>query len=247
MSSFKIIPVIDVLNSEAVHAIKGERERYKPLKAVWINNCDPIKIVKKLKDDYEIKDIYIADLDAIIKKEPNFKLLEKILTIPNVKIIIDPGILSIKNVKIYSKYSIDTLILGLETIKNLKVISKCLKIYGKSKTIVSIDMYNELIQTNINELQNQKPIEIIKKIEDLGVEKIILLDLYKVGQKLGGIPQLYQQIRDEFKGNIIVGGGIKDMDDIKLYNQHNFSGVLIGTALHDGTINIDKIRKFNQS
>ncbi len=52
MSSFKIIPVIDVLNSEAVHAIKGERERYKPLKAVWINSCDPIKIVKKLKDDY---------------------------------------------------------------------------------------------------------------------------------------------------------------------------------------------------
>ncbi|GAI69286.1 unnamed protein product, partial [marine sediment metagenome] len=84
------------------------------------------------------------------------------------------------------------------------------------------------------------------RIENLGVEKIILLDLYKVGQKLGGIPQLYQEIRDEFKGNIIVGGGIKDMDDIKLYNRHNFSGVLIGTALHDGTINFDKIRKFNQ-
>ncbi len=32
--------------------------------------------------------------------------------------------------------------------------------------------------------------------ENLGVEKIILLDLYKVGQKLGGIPQLYQEIRD---------------------------------------------------
>ena len=55
------------------------------------------------------------------------------------------------------------------------------------------------------------------------------------------------EIRDKFKGNIIVGGGIKDMDDIKLYNRQNFSGVLIGTALHDGTINIEKIRKFDQS
>jgi uncharacterized protein related to proFAR isomerase len=108
-------------------------------------------------------------------------------------------------------------------------------------------MYNEIIQTNVIEIKNLHPVEIIKKIEDLGVDKIILLDLYKVGQKVGGIPPLYLKIRDNYNGKILVGGGIKDIRDIEMYKHNNFSGVLIGTALHDGTIDIEKLRKINLS
>ena len=245
MKKFKIIPVIDILNSEAVHAMKGEREKYKPLKSVLIKSTDPIEIVKKIKHETLIHEVYIADLDAILRREPNFSLLTKILKIPEIKIMIDPGIILAKNILEYSNYGLDSLILGLETIKNLEVVSDCLEIIGSQKTIVSIDMYNEGILTNVKEIQNQRPIEIIKKIEELGVEKIILLDLYKVGQKIGGVSPLYLKIREQFNGQILVGGGIKDIRDIELYKHNYFSGVLIGTALHDGTIEIEKLRKIN--
>lgn len=247
MNNFKIIPVIDILNSEAVHAVKGEREKYKPLISVLFKGNDPIKIAKKFKDEYSINEIYIADLDAIIRRKPNLTLLKEILQITDIKVMIDPGIISIKNIVEYSRYSLDSLILGLETIASFKVISECLKIKGSHKTIVSIDMYNEIIQTNVIEIKNLHPVEIIKKIEDLGVDKIILLDLYKVGQKVGGIPPLYLKIRDNYNGKILVGGGIKDIRDIEMYKHNNFSGVLIGTALHDGTIDIEKLRKINLS
>ncbi len=245
MNNFKIIPVIDILNSEAVHAVKGEREKYKPLTSVLFKGNDPIKITKKFKDDYSINEIYIADLDAIIRRKPNLTLLKEILQITDIKVMLDPGIISIKNIVEYSKYSLDSLILGLETISHFKVISECLKIIGSHKTIVSIDMYNEVIQTNVKGMQNQHPIEIIKKIERMGVKKIILLDLFKIGQKIGGIPPLYLKIRDIYNGKILVGGGIKDIRDIEMYKHNNFSGVLIGTALHDGTIEIEKLRKIN--
>ncbi len=245
MKKFKIIPVIDILNSEAVHAIKGEREKYKPLKSVLIKSSDPIKIIKKIKHESSINEVYIADLDAILRLEPNYSLLTKILKIHEIKVMIDPGIILKKNILEYSNYGLDSLILGLETVKNLEVISKCLKIMGSHKTIVSIDMYKKVIQTNVKEIKNQHPIEVIKKIEELGVKKIILLDLYNVGQKIGGIPPLYLEIRKQFNGQILVGGGIKDIRDIELYKHHGFSGVLIGTALHDGTIEIEKLRKIN--
>ena len=245
MKKFKVIPVIDVLNSEAVHAIKGEREKYKPLKSVLIKSSNPVEIIKKIKNETIIHEVYIADLDAIIRRKPNFTLITKILKIPEIKVMIDPGIILAKNISEYSKFSLDSLILGLETLENLEVISECLKIMGGHKTIVSIDMYNSVIQTNVKEILNQNPIEIIKKIEELGVKKIILLDLFKVGQKIGGIPPLYLKIRDIYNGKIFVGGGIKDIRDIELYKQYDFSGVLIGTALHDGTIEIEKLRKIN--
>ncbi|MFX0076160.1 MAG: HisA/HisF-related TIM barrel protein [Candidatus Hermodarchaeota archaeon] len=245
MKKFKIIPVIDILNSEVVHAIKGEREKYQPLKSVLVNNSNPIKVIERVKIKTLISEVYIADLDAILKKRPNFSLLRNILKIPQIKVMIDPGIVSIKDVLDYSSYDLDSLILGLETIQNIKVISDCLEIMGSNKTIVSIDMYKETIQTSVKELKNQDTFNIIKNLEDLGVRIIILLDLYKVGQKLGGIPPLYLELNKFFNGQVLAGGGIKNFEDIELYKQNGFSGVLIGTALHDGTIEPEKLRKIN--
>ena len=238
MNKFRIIPVIDILNSQAVHAIKGEREKYKPLKSVLINDSNPTRIALKLKNDYLFNEFYIADLDAILQRKPNITILSKILDIPGVAVMIDPGIKTEKNVEKYFKLNLKSLILGLETLRDLKVIKECLKLFDTSKIVVSIDMYNEVIQTNIKEIKNQDILEIIRKIEDLGVVKIILLDLYKIGQKIGGISALYLKIRELFSGEILVGGGIKDIQDIKEYKSNNFSGVLIGT------INIEELRSF---
>jgi len=242
MNKFRIIPVIDILNSQAVHAIKGEREKYKPLKSVLINDSSPTRIALKLKNKYLFNEFYIADLDAILQKKPNITIISKILNIPGVEIMIDPGIKTKKNAEKYFRLNIKSLILGLETLKDLKVITECLKLFDTNKIVVSVDMYNEVIQTNIKEFRNQDIPEIVRKIEDLGVVNIILLDLFKVGQKMGGISALYLKIRERFNGEILVGGGIKDLQDIKDYKSNNFSGVLIGTALHDGSIKIEELR-----
>jgi len=245
MSKFRIIPVIDILNSQAVHAIKGEREKYKPLKSVLINESAPTRIALKLKNEYLFNEFYIADLDAILQRKPNIRILSKILEISGVEIMLDPGIKTKKNVKKYINLNLKSLILGLETLKDLKVITECLKLFDTNKIIVSIDMYNEVIQTNIKKIKNQDILEIVRKIEDLGVVNIILLDLFKVGQKLGGISTLYLKIRDIFNGEILVGGGIKDIHDIKEFKNNGFSGVLIGTALHDGSIKIEELRNLH--
>ena len=244
MNKFRIIPVIDILNSQAVHAIKGEREKYKPLKSVLINDSNPTRIALKLKNKYLFNEFYIADLDAILQKKPNIAIISKIRDIPGVEIMIDPGIETKKNVEKYFKLNIKSLILGLETLRDLKVIRGCLNLFDTNKIVVSVDMYNEVIQTNIKEFKNQDILEVVRKIEDLGIVNIILLDLFKVGQKMGGISALYLKIREQFNGEILIGGGTKDLQDIKDYKSNNFSGVLIGTALHDGSIKIEELRNF---
>ena len=247
MNNFRIIPVIDILKSQAVHAIRGERENYKTLKSVLVNDSNPIRIASKLKIDYLFNEFYIADLDAILQRKPNIAILSKILAIPGVEIMLDPGIRTKKNIEKYYNFNLKSLILGLETLKDLKVITECLNLFDNDKVVVSVDMYKEVIKTNIKEIRSQDLLEVVNKIEDLGVVNIILLDLFKIGQKLGGIPPLYSEIRQNFNGEILVGGGIKDIQDIKDYKTNKFSGVLIGTALYDGSINIEELRKILKS
>ncbi len=245
MKRFKIIPVIDILNSRAVHAKKGERAKYKLLKSSLFQTSNPVEIIHIIKNKFDFDEFYIADLDSIIKQTPNFQILKEVLNISDIEVILDPGIADLKDILQFSKFKIKSLILGLETIKNYEIISHGVQILSQDKIIVSIDMYKGQILSNAKYIKNQKPLRIIKKIESLGIKNIILLDLYRVGQKIGGIPPMYLDILQNFNGHIFVGGGIKDNSDILKYKENDFSGVLIATALYDGTINIEKLKNFH--
>lgn len=242
MNKFKIIPVIDILNSKAVHALKGERTKYKTLKSYLFDSSDPVEIIREIKNNLNFHEFYIADLDSIINKAPNYQILKEILEISGVEIILDPGIVDFTEIQNFTMFRIKSLIFGLETLKSFNIINQSLQILSQNNITISIDMYKERILSKAKDIKKQTPLDIIKKIESLGIKNIILLDLFRVGQKIGGIPPLYLEILHNYNGNILVGGGIKNFNDVLEYKDQNFSGVLIATALYDGTIDIEKLR-----
>ncbi len=244
MSKFRIIPVLDIFNSMAVHAVKGERDKYKPLKSKILNTSKPLEIAKILKHKFHFEEIYIADLDAIINKQPNQGLLLEILKLHDLKIMLDPGITDKTDLLIYSKYNLGKLILGLETINNFEVIKQGIEIMGGDRFSISIDMYQGKIISNLKYLKNQNPLKLVNRLNKLGVKEIILLDLFRVGQKIGGVPPLFMKFRYQFQGNILIGGGVKEYEDLEMMYNNEFSGVLIATALYDGSLNIEKLKRF---
>ncbi|TFF93674.1 MAG: hypothetical protein EU543_03085, partial [Promethearchaeota archaeon] len=177
------------------------------------------------------------DLDAILKKTPNFNLFKQFSSIPSVDIMLDPGIRKKDDIYKYFQFNFFKLIIGLETIKNLNTITKILNIVQKNRLLVSIDMFQEKIKAGNKDLNNSDPREIVTKLENLGISEIILLDLFRVGQKMGGVPKLFKNINKKFGGNVYIGGGVRNLNDIKEYKKLGFSGILIGTALYDGSIN----------
>ena len=160
--------------------------------------------------------------------------------------MLDPGIINKDDLLTYSKFKLNKLILGLETMENINVIKESLEVFGHNKIIISIDMYKEKIISNIKQLKSQNILKVINTIEKFGVKEVILLDLFRVGQKIGGIPPLYIEIRKQFNGNILIGGGIKDFNDLLMYKDEEFSGILIATALYDGSIDIKKLKNINK-
>ena len=241
MKRFKIIPVLDLLDGLIVHAVKGVRKNYKPLESYLFNSPDLNSIINILYKKYKFDEFYVADLNAIMNREPNYDLISNIIKNPSISILIDLGVKKLEDTIKFSSLGIKNLILGLETLENRETILKSIQLELFKKVYISVDMYSEKIITSIKEYQQSSISDIIKDLSDLGVSKIILLDLRRVGSKEGGIPLLYKEIRRIFEGEIFVGGGIKDLDNILEYHHFGFSGVLIGTALYDGTINMEEI------
>ena len=55
---FRIIFVLDILNGSVVHAVKGERSKYKPIKGSMIcESSDPFEIIDTVKP----REIYMAE------------------------------------------------------------------------------------------------------------------------------------------------------------------------------------------
>ncbi|TFG22983.1 MAG: hypothetical protein EU532_13875, partial [Promethearchaeota archaeon] len=161
MKTFKILPVLDLLNGIVVHAIKGERKDYKPLESHLFKKPDPNLIINLLYDKYKFNEFYVADLNAIMERKPNYATFFEILKRSKTSILLDPGIRTLEDVIEFSSIGIKNLVLGLETLGDIDVILDTIQLKSLKTVFVSIDMYSEKILTRVREYQNETVLNVI--------------------------------------------------------------------------------------
>ena len=69
-SHFRVIPVLDVKNGQAVHAVGGIRSHYRPLQSLLHPSCEPLELARAYRDLLGLRELYLADLDAISGNDP---------------------------------------------------------------------------------------------------------------------------------------------------------------------------------
>jgi phosphoribosylformimino-5-aminoimidazole carboxamide ribotide isomerase len=237
----EIIPVMDILNGIAVHAVKGERKNYKPIESVLCQSFDPLEIAKSFKD-LDLKQLYIADLDSILRKGNNYQTIEKISKSTGLKLIVDAGISDMNSAEEIFTHKISDLIVGTETLTNLDFVKECIKKFGSGKIILSLDIKNGKVLSSFQEIVMKDPTEIALTFEKLGIKKMIVLDLTRVGSEAGINWPILDKILDVVNMQIIAGGGVRDFSDIIELKEKGIYAVLIATALHNGSITKEDIK-----
>jgi phosphoribosylformimino-5-aminoimidazole carboxamide ribotide isomerase len=245
MSRFRIIPVLDIMNGIAVHANKGLRNEYQPIHMKFSQSSQPQDLMDIFSQKFQFTEAYIADLDSIIREKPNIELLHSVIQNTHIKIMLDAGIRNLYDVIQFKNLGLNKLILATETIDSFDVIEDAITEVGKEKIVVSIDMKEQHLVSESQEMAQMDIKSIIKNVIKRGITEIILLDLAKIGSLSGGSGSDYQTLRTQFPSiEFIIGGGIKDMNDIRMLDQQKFNGCLIATALHKGIITPQKVADF---
>ncbi len=232
----EIIPVIDILNGLVVHAKKGERDRYKPLKSVLCRSNNPLKVSIVFKEKFGFKKLYIADLDAITGGTPNFEVLRHIASRSYFQVMLDAGTDNAEKAEEVLALGVSYVVVGTETLKQVKDLNSILSSIGAERTILSLDLMDNKIISRFKGWMGKTPLEIIKDLERLGVKKVILLELSRVGSEEGPAYQYVEAFVKKSKLNVLVGGGVKNIDDLLKLREIGVKGVLLATALHKGYI-----------
>jgi phosphoribosylformimino-5-aminoimidazole carboxamide ribotide isomerase len=215
----EVIPVVDIRNGTAVSGKSGDRENYQPLQSIYSNDSDPIKIAENLP----FKHLYIADLDGIVYQRPDLKILKKLSNIKST--MIDLGVRESEDLNFFKDLNSD-IVLGTETLREPGTISKAIELFD-NRVIVSVDIKNGEV---LSPFLSVKSLEAYNIVIELGVKKVLFLNISAVGTKNSD----FSFLKDINKScEIILGGGIIKKD-FEAMEKIKVDGVLVGTALHKG-------------
>jgi phosphoribosylformimino-5-aminoimidazole carboxamide ribotide isomerase len=237
----KVIPVVDVLNGVAVHAVRGRRKEYQPLKSVLTASVDPVEVAFAFKAQ-GFSELYLADLDAILRKQPNFDLYSSIAE-TGLSLMVDAGVTDIKTAKNLQTAHASKVIIGTETLQTQAFIKEAIQQLGADHAIVSLDMKDDKVLTHSNFDGPKDAFELLGKFRELGVSEFILLDLARVGSGEGVNTALLKEALKFSGTDVYVGGGVRRLEDLLELKTLGISGVLLATALHTGKIGVADLKK----
>ncbi len=230
---FRIIFVLDILNGNVVHAIRGERNTYRPVQGSRIcSSSDPMDIISTLCPE----EVYIADIDRLQHFGDNFELIKKISK--KTRTMVDIGVEDMNDLGKCAGIA-DTVIVGTET-ASLELIERAAGRFP-GRINVSIDLKNDKVITKDSKMEMQ-PEELVKRLNRFDIRDIIILELGKVGTSAGIDVDFLKGIVGLSTHNVLVGGGIRDTIDIDKLKEIGASGALVATAVHNGRIPAELIK-----
>ncbi len=237
---FRIVPVIDLRGGQAVHAVGGRRDQYQPLRSIWQASPRPIPLAIALRDGLGLEGLYLADLDAIAGGPPSVELYRELADL-GLELWIDAGLREVRSAGHLLDLALPKLnaVIGLESVSGPDRLASMIERIRPDRTIFSLDLFDGHPRFSLDaDWKTDDPIEIADRAISEGVERLILLELTRVGTGRGiGTHRLLTRLRDEYPDvEISVGGGISSIEEIQELRRVGASGVLVGSAIHDGRI-----------
>jgi phosphoribosylformimino-5-aminoimidazole carboxamide ribotide isomerase len=232
-----ILPVLDLKGGSVVRGVAGRRAEYRPIVSMLIPSADPIEIAQALGRHFGLASFYLADLDAIAGEPPAWGIYRKLHEL-GFSLWVDAGVKDVELAVKLAGAGIDGVVVGLETVRGPDVVEElaCGPI-GK-RIVFSLDLKDGVPLGDRDAWGWREPLEVARMVLRAGVEKMIVLDLARVGMGAGlGTEDLCETLAAQWPAvEIIAGGGVRNAADLEELQRRGIKGAMMASALHDGRI-----------
>ncbi|MBN2832415.1 MAG: 1-(5-phosphoribosyl)-5-[(5-phosphoribosylamino)methylideneamino]imidazole-4-carboxamide isomerase [Campylobacterales bacterium] len=233
----EILPAIDLKDGQAVRLTKGLMQSAK------IYSNEPWEVAKKF-EEMGSNWVHLVDLNGAFAGEPkNLEQIEKIRQKCHLKLELGGGIRDEETIRRYVDLGIDRIILGSIALKNPSFVKEMAQKY---RIVVGIDAIDGYVAVEgWAEKSTMKATDLAKAFADAGVEAIICTDVGRDGMLSGVNVDFTLSIADTSGIATIASGGLRNLDDIvALQETQKVSGVIVGKAFYEGTLNLGEAFDF---
>lgn len=230
-----IIPVIDLMDGQVVHARHGDRHNYRPIQSALCSGSEPLHIIDSLLRLYPFKCLYIADINAIQGRDHHAELIKQLRSQhPALEIWLDAGIHQPDAATDWKRHGV-LCVIGSESLPDMASYHSIRQALGES-LVLSLDFSRSKFLGPDKLLQGR----------GLWPKRVIAMSLDKVGSSSGPDMELLHGLQNATT-QIYAAGGIRDAADLLTLAECNVAGALIASALHSRQLTNEQIRNIHLS
>lgn len=225
MQKLDVIPVIDLLGGDVVHARRGERGAYRPIVSPLVSGSAPMDVCRALIALAPFGRLYVADLDSIRGSGTNDAVIEAMSqAFPDLEIWVDRGETDPAALRHRARNGPGITVVGAESFSEIEALSAAV---AAASGVLSLD-YDASGRMGPPEVYDDPA---------LWPDRVIVMTLASVGS--GGGPDMERLGEALVKAGdraVYAAGGVRNLADLRALADIGVSGALVASALHDGSL-----------
>jgi uncharacterized protein related to proFAR isomerase len=218
----KLVPVIDLAGGVVVRAVRGEREKYRPIVSRLCDGHDPADIAIALANYCAADTLYIADLDAIRGGAVQHAALARITeAVPGCTLWLDAGFTHVNDgLALLDAGRIEP-VFGSESLADRNDLRL---LQARSDVLLSLDQRGG---------QPMDPAGCWQR-DDCWPNRVIVMTLDRVGAGSGPDLTTFAAVRRRAATRDLIGaGGVRNADDLRAAQEAGAAAWLVASAIHD--------------
>lgn len=228
-----IYPAIDIKDGKCVRLYKGDMER-----DTVYNESPPAQAMDWAKAGFSW--LHVVDLNGAIAGAPaNHRAVRDIIKSVDLPVQLGGGIRSMAQMERWFNEGVSRIILGTAAVKDPEFLKQACYEFP-DQIVVGIDALNgEVMVDGWVEGGGVQALDLVQKLQDIGVSRIIYTDINRdgTGQGINMISTI--ELAQSVDIPVIASGGahsLEDLENVKAAAKYGVEGVILGRALYDKDI-----------
>lgn len=235
-----IYPAVDIRGGKCVRLYQGEFDKEK------IYSDEPFQMAKKWEGK-GAEFLHLVDLDgAEVGSPQNLEAVKKIVDTVNIPVELGGGIRDMKSLEKVLSLGVERAILGTAIIAEPEFVEDACAKFG-DRVAAGIDAREGKVSIKgWKETTRLGAIELAKKLESLGIGRIIYTDILSDGALRGINFEAFREMAGSINIPVIASGGVTTREDLirlKELEPLGVDGAIIGKALYEGVISLEEAIK----
>jgi phosphoribosylformimino-5-aminoimidazole carboxamide ribotide isomerase len=236
-----LIPAIDLKDGQCVRLRQGRMDD------VTVFSDDPVAVADRWVAAGAQR-LHLVDLDGAASGQPvNTESIRRIVAqYPELPIQLGGGIRTTEDAEVYMDLGVQYLIVGTQAVRQPHFVKDlCLEFPGH--VFVGLDAKEGRVAVNgWSKLSRHDVVDLAQVYERDGVEAIVYTDISRDGMMTGVSLESTVRLAQAINIPVIASGGVTNLDDIRALcavEDEGVSGVIIGRALYEGTLDLAAAQK----
>jgi phosphoribosylformimino-5-aminoimidazole carboxamide ribotide isomerase len=232
----RIVPVLDLKAGVVVHARRGQRADYAPLRSPLVEGSDPVAVATALCALCRTRALYVADLDALAGGPVAEPVLTTLASVADPWV--DAGATTPEHVAALRRAGVARNVVGTESVGRAVLAQRLLAEPGPPVAL-SVDLRAGRLISRDPALDGCSPSAAVPLARALNVRELLVIDLARVGSGSGPPLAAVAELAAALPGvPIYAGGGVRDDADLRALESAGATGALVATALHESRITL---------